>query len=97
MVVSLKLIRGDIANVAPGGGGVSPAGAVRACKIGFPDVIMPGDIRNDLFLTLERGEFERGGKTTPKNVLATISVYDASGALIEVNKIFCLVIIGNFI
>jgi len=84
MIVSLRFIRGDISNLATGTGGVSSAGAFRACKIGFPDVIMPGDVRNDLFLTIERGEFERGGKTTPKNVLATISIYDSCGSIIEV-------------
>jgi len=29
---------------------------------------MPGDVRNDLYLKLERGEFERGGKSTGKNI-----------------------------
>lgn len=88
MTVSLRLIRGDISSPAAGNGNVSSVGATRVCKIGFPDVIMPGDIRNDLFLTLERGEFERGGKTTPKNVLATIYVLDSSGAIIEVCNCF---------
>jgi hypothetical protein len=86
MIVSLKLIRGDIANLTNASGNVTPAGAIRVCKIGFPDIIMPGDIRNDLFVTLERGEFERGGKTTPKNVLATISVFDGSGSIIDVHN-----------
>ncbi|XP_030371328.1 dedicator of cytokinesis protein 3 [Scaptodrosophila lebanonensis] len=48
-------------------------------KMGFPDVIMPGDVRNDLFLTLERGEFERGGKNTGKNILVKVLVLDVSG------------------
>lgn len=51
-------------------------------KIGFPDVIMPGDVRNDLFFTLERGEFERGGKSTAKNIEITLSVLDATGNII---------------
>lgn len=91
MVVSLRLIKGDALNASSGGGGTSPSGAVRACKLGFPDVIMPGDIRNDLFITLERGEFERGGKPTPKNVLASLSVFDSTGAIIDVRFLFnCL-------
>ena len=36
--------------------------AIEARKIGFPNVIMPGDVRNDLYLTIEQGVFERGGK-----------------------------------
>ncbi|XP_053200600.1 dedicator of cytokinesis protein 3-like isoform X2 [Panonychus citri] len=49
-------------------------------KMGFPDVIMPGDVRNDLYLTLESGEFEKGGKSIPKNVEAHITLYGADAA-----------------
>ncbi|CAH2992326.1 unnamed protein product [Chilo suppressalis] len=59
------------------------SGATITAKRGFPDVIMPGDVRNDLYLTLERAEFERGGKSTAKNVLATVSVHDNTGQLIN--------------
>ncbi|XP_052125383.1 dedicator of cytokinesis protein 4 isoform X2 [Frankliniella occidentalis] len=52
-------------------------------KLGFSDVIMPGDIRNDLYLTLERGEFERGGKSTAKNIEVTILVLDSDGKPLE--------------
>nr|XP_018899728.1 PREDICTED: dedicator of cytokinesis protein 3 isoform X2 [Bemisia tabaci] len=48
-------------------------------KLGFPDVIMPGDVRNDLYLTLERGEFEKGGKSTGKNIEVTVLVLDSEG------------------
>jgi dedicator of cytokinesis protein 3 len=52
-------------------------------KKGFSDVIMPGDMRNDLYLTLQRGEFEKAGR----NVQAQVSVVDGqTGALIEVNS-----------
>ncbi|XP_063821052.1 dedicator of cytokinesis protein 4 [Ostrinia nubilalis] len=59
------------------------SGATITAKRGFPDVIMPGDVRNDLYLTLERAEFERGGKSTAKNVLATVSVHDNTGQVIS--------------
>nr|CAD7460974.1 unnamed protein product [Timema tahoe] len=52
-------------------------------KLGFSDVIMPGDVRNDLYLTLEKGEFERGGKSTGKNIEVTILVLDAEGKILE--------------
>ncbi|XP_072940797.1 dedicator of cytokinesis protein 3 [Epargyreus clarus] len=58
------------------------SGATVTAKRGFPDVIMPGDVRNDLYLTLERAEFERGGKSTAKNVLATVNVHDNTGQVI---------------
>ncbi|CAH0749513.1 unnamed protein product, partial [Diatraea saccharalis] len=59
------------------------SGATITAKRGFPDIIMPGDVRNDLYLTLERAEFERGGKSTAKNVLATVSVHDNTGQVIN--------------
>ncbi|KTG43031.1 hypothetical protein cypCar_00040796, partial [Cyprinus carpio] len=36
--------------------------------------LSPGDIRNDLYLTLERGDFERGGKSVQKNIEECISL-----------------------
>ncbi|XP_061710006.1 dedicator of cytokinesis protein 3 isoform X3 [Cydia pomonella] len=59
------------------------SGATVTAKRGFPDVIMPGDVRNDLYLTLEKAEFERGGKSTAKNVLATVTVHDNTGQTIS--------------
>lgn len=53
-------------------------------KLGFADVIMPGDVRNDLYLLLEKGEFERGGKSTGKNIEVTILVLDADTNILEV-------------
>lgn len=53
-------------------------------KLGFPDVIMPGDVRNDLYLTLEKGEFERGGKSTGKNIEVTVVVLDSEKNIIKV-------------
>ncbi|XP_065212165.1 dedicator of cytokinesis protein 3 isoform X2 [Planococcus citri] len=52
-------------------------------KMGYPDVIMPGDVRNDLYITLERGEFERGGKSTGKNIEVTVLVVDIDGEIID--------------
>ncbi|CAB1315609.1 unnamed protein product, partial [Coregonus sp. 'balchen'] len=37
------------------------------------------DIRNDLYLTLERGDFERGGKSVQKNIEVTVYVLYADG------------------
>lgn len=51
-------------------------------KLGFPDIIMPGDVRNDLFFVLDRGEFERGGKTTGKNIDVLVSIIDAQGKVV---------------
>ena len=43
-------------------------------RLGFPNVIMPGEIRNDLYLTLDRGNFDRGGKTASRNVEVSVVV-----------------------
>ncbi|XP_050437512.1 dedicator of cytokinesis protein 3 isoform X2 [Adelges cooleyi] len=51
-------------------------------KMGFPDVIMPGHVRNDLYLTLERGEFEKGGKSTGKNIEVTVIVLNYEGNIV---------------
>src|SRR5690349_2850443 len=52
-------------------------------KMGFPDVVLPGDVRNDLFVTLDRGEFERGGKSTAKNIEVSVLVCDSAGNIIN--------------
>ncbi|XP_030238951.1 dedicator of cytokinesis protein 3 isoform X2 [Drosophila navojoa] len=78
IVVSLKLLHGGLVQARK----EQPLlfqGTTITRKMGFPDVIMPGDVRNDLFLTLERGEFERGGKNTGKNILVTVVVLDVAG------------------
>lgn len=53
-------------------------------KLGFPDVIMPGDVRNDLYLILEKGEFERGGRSTGKNIEVSVIVLDSEKNIIKV-------------
>lgn len=53
-------------------------------KLGFPDVIMPGDVRNDLYLMLDKGEFERGGKSTGKNIEVTVVVLDGKKNVVKV-------------
>lgn len=52
-------------------------------KRDFPDIVMPGDFKNDLYLTLESGEFEKGGKSISKNIEASISLINKSGLVID--------------
>ena len=47
-------------------------------------LIISGDTRNDLYLTLERGEFERGGKSVQKNIEVTLYVLYADGDTLKV-------------
>ena len=51
-----------------------------ARKIGHPEVIMPSDERNELYLTLSSGEFSRPpGKMTDRNVEVIVKVCDRRG------------------
>lgn len=50
------------------------------CLFLFPK----GDVRNDIYVTLALGDFDKGSKTTPKNVEVTMSVYDEDGKKLEV-------------
>lgn len=53
--------------------------------MGFPEVILPGDVRNDLYLTLNSGEFPKGNKTSDKNVEVTVTVCNEKGTAIPVS------------
>ncbi|XP_051163357.1 dedicator of cytokinesis protein 3 isoform X2 [Leptopilina boulardi] len=82
IVVSFRVLHGELCQVRE----ENPLLFKNICltkKLGFSDVIMPGDVRNDLYLRLERGEFERGGKSTGKNIEVTILVLDAEGQPLE--------------
>lgn len=41
-------------------------------------------MRNDFYVTLLQGEFDRGKKKTPKNVEVILSVHDSEGNFMEV-------------
>ena len=44
---------------------------------------MPGEIRNDLYLTLDRGNFDRGGKAASRNIEVGVVVIDQNGKIVE--------------
>ena len=41
-------------------------------------------MRNDLYMTLEKGEFEKGGKSDARNVEITVYVLDIEGQVMKV-------------
>lgn len=47
----------------------------------------PGDVRNDIYVTLVQGDFDKGSKTTAKNVEVTVSVFDEEGKRLEVSVV----------
>jgi hypothetical protein len=71
LAVSVHLMQGEQATVRQENHTVF-RNAVEARKIGFPNVIMPGDVRNDLYLTIEQGVFERSGKVRNVEVSAQV-------------------------
>lgn len=51
-----------------------------ARRIGFPEVILPEDYRNDLYLTLVSGEFHKqSGKKSERNIEVTVKVIGGGG------------------
>ncbi|KAJ7422885.1 dedicator of cytokinesis protein 2-like protein [Pitangus sulphuratus] len=42
-----------------------------------------GDVRNDIYLTLVQGEFDKGNKKTQKNVEVTVCVCDEAGSVVQ--------------
>lgn len=43
-----------------------------------------GEMRNDLYITVERGEFEKGGKSVARNVEVTMFIVDSNGLPLKV-------------
>ncbi|XP_039732072.1 dedicator of cytokinesis protein 5 isoform X2 [Pteropus medius] len=81
--VSLKLLPGDLTQVQKNFSHLVDRSTAIARKMGFPEIILPGDVRNDIYVTLIHGEFDKGKKKTPKNVEVTMSVYDEEGNMME--------------
>ncbi|XP_057701081.1 dedicator of cytokinesis protein 3-like isoform X2 [Corythoichthys intestinalis] len=79
LLISLQLLRGDLEEIRRQNKRMRSGGVAVTRKLAFPDVIVPGDVRNDLYLTLERGEFERGGKSVQKNIEVAVYVLYADG------------------
>ncbi|XP_076651042.1 dedicator of cytokinesis protein myoblast city isoform X1 [Halictus rubicundus] len=76
---SLKLLKGDPKQVRDENPHLVLGNVAIARKMGFPEVILPGDVRNDLYLTLISGEFNKGSKSTDKNVEVTVKVCNEYG------------------
>ncbi|NXC29077.1 DOCK2 protein, partial [Campylorhamphus procurvoides] len=93
--VSLKMLWGDLSQVQKDHPHLVDRSTVVARKLGYPEVIMPGkqgvrdcpggpsDVRNDIYLTLVQGEFDKGNKKTQKNVEVTVCVCDEAGSVVQ--------------
>ncbi|MGH0125600.1 UNVERIFIED_CONTAM: hypothetical protein FKN15_010366 [Acipenser sinensis] len=83
LAVSLQLLHGDIEQIRREYMVLFTRGVAITKKLGFSDVIMPGEMRNDLYITMERGEFEKGGKSVARNVEITVYVLDIDGQILK--------------
>ncbi|XP_067884811.1 dedicator of cytokinesis protein 2-like isoform X2 [Heterodontus francisci] len=81
--VSMKLLSGDLKQIRKDHPHLVDRNTVVARKMGFPEIIMPGDVRNDIYVTLAQGEFDKQNKTTQKNVEVTMCVCDEKGDVIQ--------------
>ncbi|XP_029018297.1 dedicator of cytokinesis protein 5 isoform X1 [Betta splendens] len=83
LFVTLKLLPGDLAQVRKDYSHFVDRSTAIVQKMGFPEIILPGNVRNDFYITLLQGEFDRGKKKTPKNVEVILSVHDDEGNPME--------------
>uniref|UniRef100_A0A667YBT9 Dedicator of cytokinesis 4b n=1 Tax=Myripristis murdjan TaxID=586833 RepID=A0A667YBT9_9TELE len=83
LAVALQLLHGDIEQLRREYMVLFTRGVSITRKLGFSDVIMPGEMRNDLYITLEKGEFEKGGKSVARNVEITVYVLDLDGQILK--------------
>lgn len=45
-----------------------------------------GDARNDLYLTVVRGEFDKGNKTSQKNIEVSVQIVTEQGEVLQVSE-----------
>lgn len=76
--ISLKMLHGDLKQVREEYPHLVSPLTPLAKKMGFPEVILPGDIRNDLYLTLVSGDFS-SKSSNAKNIEITVKVCDEHG------------------
>lgn len=52
--------------------------------MGFPEVIYPNDVRNDLYINMMRGEFHRSGaRASDKNIEVSVSIHNERGHVLK--------------
>ena len=83
--VTMKALVGDIVQIRKEYPHLVDRSTVVARKLGFPEIIMPGDIRNDIYLTLCTGDFDKYNKTTQKNMEVIMMVCDEEGKAVPVS------------
>ncbi|KAK3103457.1 hypothetical protein FSP39_019400, partial [Pinctada imbricata] len=83
MTFAVRIIPGELKTVQAENPLLFTKGVAIIQKLDFSDIITPGEVRNDLYITLTKGEFERDGKKSQKNVEVKLTVYDQEGKQIK--------------
>lgn len=52
--------------------------------VNIQHLLIAGEVRNDIYVTLERGEFEKGGKSVARNVEVTVYLLGGDGQVLKV-------------
>lgn len=82
--VSVRLVEGDLKQIFEEYPHIVVGYTAVARKMGFPEVILPGDARNDLYVTLCGGSFSKGGgKSSERNIEVIARVVDKNGQIIK--------------
>lgn len=75
--VCLKFLSGD--NKVDYAAAAAKTNMFIARKMGYPEIILPGDVRNDLYVTLVNGEF----KSSDKTIQVTVQVCHESRGILK--------------
>lgn len=87
MIWASAIVLQNTENDLQNGTGTAPVSPLWSLRLWLRSV-PAGDIRNDLYLTLEKGDFERGGKSVQKNIEVTMYVLYADGEILKVSAPF---------
>ncbi|KAK0041551.1 dedicator of cytokinesis protein 3, partial [Biomphalaria pfeifferi] len=84
ITLSVKILHGDMKNVKIDNPMLfNKPSVVLTQRMGFSEFINPGEVRNDLYLTLIGADFDRGSKTASKNIEARVTVNNHNYEIIK--------------
>jgi len=83
VVISCRLLSGDIDHVTKTHQMLFKRTTALARRRGFPDVIKPEEERNDLYVTIAQGRFEKGEKKSERNIEVMMQVVDDKNVAME--------------
>ncbi|XP_069142265.1 dedicator of cytokinesis protein 4-like [Argopecten irradians] len=84
VTLSFKMFQGDLQAIKTEEAILFTKGVTVIPKLSFTDLIInPGQLRNDIYLTLVSGEYERGRKKSEKNVEIVVTALTSNGEEIK--------------